>query len=114
MECGGYDNGLPIMEDADLTMRLHAKGSYLSPGKVCALLPCVVVAAHRALFLVILNGIFLGYSDSMSCLLCDRNHRFSSWRKDTSVKDDTLLAEIPNTHNVNFELYSLVVISGGF
>ena len=31
---GGYDEQLCIMEDADLTMRLHRRGTFLRPGKV--------------------------------------------------------------------------------
>jgi GT2 family glycosyltransferase len=31
---GGFNAGLAIMEDADLTIRLHEHGSYLQPGKV--------------------------------------------------------------------------------
>lgn len=31
---GGYNEQLAIMEDADLTIRLHERGSNLAPGKV--------------------------------------------------------------------------------
>lgn len=37
---GGYDEALPIMEDADLSIRMHERGTLLRPGKVSPLPLC--------------------------------------------------------------------------